>query len=200
MACAQIQASSEDGGVLGQTPTLSTIPVASQAVRVALEREFPSARPTIADPSGSDSDAPLVSRGRFAALSDDMTVLVERCPGRVDNCSRVAIPIGEENHTRRLRMSQATTVAVPPETLDVAVQSDRGRRLILVGANRDHRSPVERACSKSDTDSVMWSGDEDCGGSLVSGEEEPGELLCHCRSAPGVPFSSASEERVCPVG
>ena len=55
-----------------------------------------------------------------------MTVLVERCPGRVDNCSRVAIPIGEEKRTSRLRMSQATTVAVPPETLDVTVQSDRG--------------------------------------------------------------------------
>ena len=74
---AQIQASSDDGGVLRQTPTCSTIPVASQAVRVALEREFPCARPTIADPSGSDSDAPLVSWGRFAALSDDMTVLVK---------------------------------------------------------------------------------------------------------------------------
>ena len=58
---AQIQASSVDGGVLMQTPTSSTIPAASQAVRVALEREFPSARTTIADPSGSDSDAPLVS-------------------------------------------------------------------------------------------------------------------------------------------
>ena len=56
------------------------------------------------------------------------------------------------------------------------------------------RSPVERACSETDTDSVMWSGDEDCGGSLVS------ELLCHSLSVPGVPFSSASEGRVCPVG
>ena len=72
---AQIQGSSVDGGVLRQTPTCSTIPTASQAVRVA-EREFPCARPTFADPSGSDSDALLVSRGRFAALSDDMTVLV----------------------------------------------------------------------------------------------------------------------------
>ena len=40
--------------------------------------------PPFADPSGSDSDVPLVSRGRFAALSDDMTVLVERCPGAAE--------------------------------------------------------------------------------------------------------------------
>ena len=81
-------------------------------------------------------------------------------------------------------MSQATTVVVPPESLDVTVHFDgevpaprrRSRRLVLVGANHDQR-PVERACSESDTDSVMWSGDEDCGGSLVSGEEEPEKLL-----------------------
>ena len=98
--------------------------------------------PTIADSSGSDSDAPLVSRGRFAALSDDMTVLVEACSGSVDNCSRFAIPIGEENRNRRLRLSQGMTVVVPPETLQVTVQPCRGvqpdvprrpsRRLILV--------------------------------------------------------------------
>ena len=34
-------------------------------------------------------------------------------------------PIGEENRTRQLRMSQATTVAVPPEFLDVTVHSNR---------------------------------------------------------------------------
>ena len=69
-----------------------------------------------------------------------MTALVERCSGKVDTCSRVAIPIGEENRTRQLRMSQATTVAVPPESLDVIVHSDReipaprrpSRRLVLV--------------------------------------------------------------------
>ena len=53
-----------------------------------------------------------------------------------------------------------------------------------------------RACSESDTDSVMSSGDEDCGGSLVSGEEEPEELLVTAE----VPCSSALEGRVCPVG
>ena len=182
---AKIQASSDDGGVLRQTPTCST------------GREFPCARPIFADPSGSDSDVPSVSRGRFAALSDDMTLLVERCPGNVDTCSRVAIPNGEENRTRLLRMSQATTVAVPPESLDVTVHSDRevpaprrpSRRLVLVGANHDER-PVE-ACSVSDNDSVMLSGD--IVEVFVCGEEKPEELLITAEVPPVCP--SAAHQR-----
>ena len=74
-ADAQVQSSFEGGRVL-------SIPAASHTVRVALDA---STRPTITD-SGSDSDAPLVTIGRFTALSDDIT-LVEPCSGRVDNCS-----------------------------------------------------------------------------------------------------------------
>ena len=65
---------------------------------------------------------------------------------------------------------------------------------MLVGANRNQRSPVERAaCSESDTYIVMWSGDEDCGGSLVSGEEEPEELPVTAEVPPVCP--SAAHQR-----
>ena len=39
---------------------------------------------------------------------------------------------------------------------------------------------------------------EDCGGSLVSGEEEPRELLVTAEVPPVWPFSSASEGRGLP--
>ena len=58
------------------------------------------------------------------------------------------------------------------------------------------RSPMEQsgARSESDTDSVMWFGDEDCAGSIVSGDEEPGELLVTAEVLPMCP-SVANQRR-----
>ena len=81
-------------------------------------------------PVGSDSDAPLVSRGRFAALSDDMTVL----DGRVDDCSRVAIPIGEENCTR---------------PIDDVPDNDSSCPTRVFGRDRSIRQRVSRCAQKT---------------------------------------------------
>ena len=88
-------------------------------------------------------------------------------------------------HPLARRTAQATTVVVPPESLEVTVQSDR---------------EVPDACSESDIDSVIWSGDEDCEGSLVSGEEELGELLATAE-VPPVCLSAANQRGgFAPVG
>ena len=81
-----------------------------------------------------DSDVPLVSRGRFSILSTEsdndeedagQSMPVAVATGCAGDCDRVAVPM-EDNGRRnkRLRISQATTVAIPPESFVDRTQRD----------------------------------------------------------------------------
>ena len=70
----------------------------------------------------SDSDVPLVSRGRFSILStesdnDEEGAAMAVAAGCAGDCDRVAVRTEDFGRRRkRLRVSQATTVANPPES------------------------------------------------------------------------------------
>ena len=84
-----------------------------------------SSRRTVLD---SDSDVPLVRRGWFSILSTEsdndeedvgQSVVVAAAAGCAGDCDRVAVPTESGRRRKRLRISQATTVAIPPESFVV---------------------------------------------------------------------------------
>ena len=145
----------------------------------------------------SDSDVPLVSRGRFNILSTEsdndeedvgQSMAVAAATGCAGDCDRVAVPMEDNGRRRkRLRISQATTVAIPPESFVDLTQRDVSgsdtpslqrnaprptRRLTLVGVRPGSTMyAVEQSTTSGAETSEVASNFED-EGSNASGEED----------------------------
>ena len=153
-----------------------------------------SSRRTVLD---SDSDVPLVSRGRFSILSTEsdndeedagQSVAVAVATGCAGDCDRVAVPMEDSGRRRkRLRISHATTVAIPPESFVDLTQRDVSlsdtpslqrnaprptRRLTLVGVRPGSTMHCAEQSTTSGAETSEVASEFEDEGSNASGEED----------------------------
>ena len=140
----------------------------------------------------SDSDVPLVSRGRFSILStesdNDEEGAGQNVVGAVAaGCADCEFQISIRTRRKRLRISQGTTVAIPPESFVDLTQHDVSgsdtpsldrsaphptRRLTLVAARPASTMYVAEQSTTSGAETSEVATEFEDEGSSASGEEE----------------------------